>query len=334
MVNKKKHLTCEERFTIEKMIKAGDTNTHIAEVLERGLSTISIEIKRNGGRNVYNAKRAQLRAYVRQYWKKKACNKVALNRHTLRFVEKCLVKGWSPEVIAKRLTRIPNYEYASAKSIRKYITKRSGLERFLFWNRVHKKSGRKRGKDTYLNDPLRKFIEERTISATFEYGHWEGDFIVSKHSTWVLLGLVEKYTKAVRLCLLPNRNNDLVNEAVASLLEGCMVNSLTLDNDIAFSKWQQLEELLSAPVYFCHPYHSWEKGLVENTNRWIRQFIPKGTNLSLCTNEEIQSIEDWLNHTPKVCLKGMTSYEMIMEKEMGAQLTSLEVNLPKLRIWG
>jgi IS30 family transposase len=59
---------------------------------------------------------------------------------------------------------------------------------------------------------------------------------------------------------------------------------------------------LNTKIYFCHPYHSWEKGLVENTNRWIRQFIPKKTDLKLITNEELKNIEDWFNHTPKVCL--------------------------------
>jgi len=334
MVNKKKHVTREERFTIEKMIKVGDTTTHIAAVLERGLSTISMEITRNGGRNVYRARRAHVRAYLKQYWKKKGCNKVALNRRTLRFVETHLAKGWSPETIATRLTLMPHYEYASAKSVRKYIRRRSGLERFLFRNRVHKKPGKKRGSTKYLNDPLRKFIEQRPSEAGSEYGHWEGDFIVSKHGTCVLLVLVEKQTKTVRMRLLPNRNNDLVNEAVASLLEGYMVNSLTLDNDIAFKHWTQLEDLLDAPIFFCHPYHSWEKGLVENINRWIRQFIPKGANLATYTDVEIQSIEDWLKHTPRVCLEGATPYEMMMQKETGAALTSLAVNLPDLRIRG
>ena len=334
MVNKTQHIRREERFTIEQMIKAGDTNTHIAAVLERGLSTISMEINRNGGRHAYKARRAHLRAYLKQYWKKKGCNKVAMNRRTLRFVEEHLTKGWSPEAIAARLAHMPHYEYASAKSVRKFIRRRSGLERFLYRNRVHKKPGPKRRTDTYLHDPLRKSIETRPHEAETTYGHWEGDFIVSKHGTAVLLVLVEKNTKTVRMRLLPNRNNDLVNEAVVSLLEGYMVNSLTLDNDIAFRKWAQLEEMLGADIYFCHPYHSWEKGLVENVNKQIRAFIPKRTDLTLVSDEEIASIEAWLNHTPRQILSGATPYEMMIQNETGAVLSSLAVNLPELRIWG
>ena len=96
---------------------------------------------------------------------------------------------------------------------------------------------------------------------------------------------------------------------------------------------KKLEALLQAQIYFCHPYHSWEKGLVENTNRWIRQFIPKKTNLQLISKEELKAIEDWFNHTPKQCLEGRTAYEMMIEKEYGMMVESLEINLPDLRIW-
>ena len=92
--------------------------------------------------------------------------------------------------------------------------------------------------------------------------------------------------------------------------------------------------MLQAEIYFCHPYHSWEKGLVENTNRWIRQFIKKKTNLQLISKEELKAIENWFNHTPRQCLEGRTAYEVSMQKECGMMVESLEINLPTLRIWG
>jgi len=168
----------------------------------------------------------------------------------------------------------------------------------------------------------------------FEYGHWEGDFIVSKRNTQVLLVLVEKWSKVKRLMLLPNRNNEVVNAAIASLLDGYTVKTLTLDNDIAFRKWRELESALGASVYFCHPYHSWEKGLVENTNRWIRVFVPKRTDLSSYTAEDIRAIETWFNHLPSESLHGATPYEKMMEKEYQKVVVSLEVNFPTLRIRG
>ena len=332
--NKKKHLQKEERFCIEKMLKQSRSFSGIGRTLGRGLSTVSEEVNENGGRENYNAKKANHRAYLKQYWKKKNCNRVAMNGHLSHFVEKSLSKGWSPETISSRLLIQSGIPYASRKSIRKFIQRRSGLERYLFWNRTNMKSGRKRKKDTFLNDPERKWIDIRPVEALCEYGHWEMDFIVSKHNSFVLLVLVERYSKKILLTILPNRNNILVNNTTATLLKNHTVKTLTLDNDIAFSKWKKLESLLQAQIYFCHPYHSWEKGLVENINRWIRVFIPKKTNLQLISTKELKAIEDWFNHTPKQCLDGRTAYEVSVQKEYGRMVESLEINLPNLRIWG
>lgn len=332
--NKKNHLQKEERFCIEKMLKVGDTFTKIAKALGRGLSTISEEVNLNGGRKKYDAKKAHHRAYVKQYLKKTDCNKVAMDGKLTIFVKEKLEAGWSPETISSRILVEKIYEKTSGKSIRKFINSRHGLERFLFWNRNNKKPGKKKKKDKYLNDPDRKWIDSRPLEANTEPGHWEMDFIVSKHNSYVLLVLVEKFSKKLLLKLLPNRNNDLVNIAITELLKNYLVKTITTDNDIAFQKWKELEKMLGAEIYFCHPYHSWEKGLVENMNRWIRIFISKKTNLQLILTEELQSIEDWFNHTPRQCLQGRTSYEIIMEESYGEIVESLKINLPNLRIWG
>ena len=333
MANKKKHLSEKERFCIEKMLRTGDSLGKIARTLGRGVSTMSEEVSENGGKDKYNAAKAEMRAYFKQYRKKRDCNGVAQNSHVQEFVEKKLETGWSPETISSRLKRQSGIGYASPKSIRKYIDSRSGLERFLFWNRNDHKSGPKKNK-IFLMDPLRAFIEERPWYMDFEYGHWELDFIVSKHNSSVLLVAVEKMTKVKRFVLLPNRKNDLVNKAVVNLLCGFTVKSLTLDNDIAFTKWRELEAMIGAKIYFCHPYHSWEKGLVENTNRWIRQFIPKKADLSNYSKEYIQNMEDWFNHMPSEMLNGWTPYERMIEKEFGILVESLEINMPSLRIEG
>lgn len=333
MANKKKHLSKEERFCIEKILRAGASFGNIARTLGRGVSTVSEEVNENGGRERYRASRAETRAYFKQYRKKRACNAVAMNGNTQRFVEKKLACRWSPEKIALRLKRQSGMGYASGKSIRRFIARRSGLDRFLFWSRVHHKSGPKRTSEAF-DDTGRRFLEERPALAWFEYGHWEGDFIVSKRSTAVLLVLVERWSKVKKLAVLPNRSNDGVNRAICSLLTGYSVKTLTVDNDIAFRKWRELEKLLGACVYFCHPYHSWEKGLVENTNRWIREFIPKRSDLALYTRENIQSIEDWFNHLPVACLHGATPYEKMMEKEYRMVVESLAVNFPTIRIEG
>ena len=332
--NKKKHLKIEERFCIEKMLKQDKSFSEISRILGRGLSTISMEVNGNGGRSKYNASQAHHRAYIKQYWKKKNCNKVAMDNNLSKFVEKKLSCGWSPETISNRLEIQSGLKYASSKSIRKFIDNRPGLERYLFWERNNLKTGRKRFHNKYLNDIDRKWIDTRPYNAEYEYGHWEMDFIVSKHNSSVLLVLVERYSKKLLLKILPNRNNDLVNKTVKELLSGYLVKTITTDNDIAFGKWKKLEILLNTQIYFCHPFHSWEKGLVENTNRWIRQFIKKKTNLQLISIEELKTIEDWFSHTPRQCLNGRTPHEVMYEKEYGMMVESLEIKLPNLRIWG
>lgn len=333
--NKKKHLRKEERFCIEKMLEQGENFGEIGRTLGRGTSTISEEVNANGGRKKYKAEKAHHRAYLKQYRKKRDCNKVAMNGDLLRFVERRLEQGWSPETIRDRIKEKGGVPQTSAKSIRKYVRKRSGLERFLFWGRNNVKSGRKRGKDSFVQDTDRKWIEMRPWQADFFYGHWEADFIVSKHNSSVLLVLVERWSKTVILKILPNRTTAVINEAFERLLFGLIVSSLTVDNDIGFAKWKELEKMLKTNIYFCHPFHSWEKGLVENSNRWIREFIPKKSNIALYSKEYVQSIERWFNHTPRQCLNGKTPYEIMMLEEKGKFISSVtEFNLPTLRIRG
>jgi len=118
--NKGKHLQKVERFCIEKLLKRGRSFSEISRTLGRGLSTISEEVNENGGRNNYNAEQADHRAYLKQYWKKKNCNKVAMDNHLSKFVEKKLSCGWSPETISDRLKIQSGLKYASRKSIRKF----------------------------------------------------------------------------------------------------------------------------------------------------------------------------------------------------------------------
>lgn len=334
MANKKKHLSDEERFCIEKMLGAGDTYEHIGKTLGRGKSTICEEVGANGGRKKYKAEAAIRRAYWKQYRKKRDCNKVATDPHLSKFVEKKLSLRWSPEAISARLEIQSGLAYASGKSIRKFIERRPGLERYLFWHRNNHKGGRKRENKIYLSDPDRKWIETRPVEAFFAYGHWEMDFIVSSHNTWVILVCVEKYSKMLKLALLPNRTNDLVNETLLSMFGGCIPDSITTDNDIGFGKWKELEQMLHTSIYFCQPYHSWEKGLVENANRWIREFIPKETNLKLVSLQFLLDIENYFNHKPRECLDGRTSYEVMMECQYDTLVESLEINFPEVRIEG
>lgn len=307
-VNKREHLLKEERFCIEKMKKAGFSSEQIAKTIGRGKSTIDEEIAKNGGIASYNYEVAHHRAYLRQYRKKRECLKVAMDSGLRHLTEYYLcIKEWSPETISATLW-LNHRLKASAKAIRKYIAKRN-LE-WLLAN-YHKRA--KRGyPQSHLLDRL--FITDPKCVRT-GYGHWEGDFIVSPGNTSVLLVLVERLTKETKVAYLNNRTNDLVNQTIMALLKDRHVASVTLDNDIAFIKHAELAQQLAVPIYFTRPYRSTDKALVENTNRWIRQYIPKGTDLRLVTETQIKKTLAWLNERPRECLGWMTASMCARQQE-------------------
>ncbi len=145
------------------------------------------------------------------------------------------------------------------------------------------------------------------------YGHYEMDFIVSSWSTYTLLVVVERLTKKVYVARIPNRKHDVVRRALKEMLSGKLVLSITTDNDIAFSCWKEIEKDLNTIIYFCEPYHSWEKGLVENTNRWIRLFVKKKSDIELVTEEKLQDIREWFNDYPREIIGFKMSSELELE---------------------
>jgi IS30 family transposase len=217
-----------------------------------------------------------------------------MNSFLVRFVEESLEKKWTPKQISGYL-KLELGITCSAKAIYKYVEHR-GLEYQLFWRWNKRKGGPKRQKHRGIPDN-RKYIEERPVQNVL--GHYELDFIVSKHSSDVLLVATDRLTKHSLVQKLPNRKRSTISQAFSDMFSGISVKSITTDNDIAFRHWPELETIIQAPIYFCHPYHSWEKGLVENTNRWIRCFVPKRRDIASVTQEDLNDIHTFLNDRPR-----------------------------------
>lgn len=294
---KYRHLSFEERFVIEVMYRADTVVRRIAEFLDRSPNTIAREIKKNTVKGNYTAEKAKQKASARRWRVKEQCLKVAMDAFLSVFVEEKLGKKWSPKQISGYLKR----EYGiicSAKAIYKFAESR-GLNRLLFWGWNNHKGGRKRGHWKTAHDG-RKYIDTRPerIGA----GHFEVDFIVSRESAWVLLVVVDTMSKQTWIRKLPNRKRTTIRHAFSSLFRGMTVQSITTDNDIAFTCWRELEALLNTRIYFTHPYHSWEKGLVENTNRWVRCFVPKRRDIGTVIQEELDEIHSFLNDRPRECI--------------------------------
>lgn len=294
MKKKFHHLSYEERFVIEKLYVAGVKLREIARFLLRSPNTVSREIKKNSVNGMYLAVKASHRAYFKRWRSKRQCLKVAMDRFLCRFVEKKLREKWSPEQISGYL-RVEMNIKCSAKCIYKFTDKRS-LNHLLFWGWNNMKQCRKRYAWKTPKDG-RKYIEERPGVLTV--GHFELDFVVSKQSTNSFLVAVDRLTKYTMIEKLPNRKRSTVMGALSNMFGGKRVLSITTDNDIAFVNWREIEVLLSTQVYFTHPYHSWEKGLVENTNRWIRVFVPKRRDIGSVSDEEMQEILSFINDRPR-----------------------------------
>lgn len=288
------HLCFEERFVIEKMYDRDVVIRRIAEVLGRSPNTISREIHKNSVGGMYEAIKAQQKVSAKRWRAKTQCLKVAMNSFLCVFVNEKLENKWSPKQISGYLKREMSI-VCSAKAIYKFAEQR-GLEHLLFWGWNKRHTGRKRNHWKHVPDG-RTYIDERPVRS--ESGHLELDFIVSKESTWVLLVAVDWVTKQTWIRKLPNRKRDTIRAALSSMFHGVELKSITTDNDIAFTCWRELEVLLNTPIYFTHPYHSWEKGLVENTNRWIRCFVPKRRDIGSVTKEELDTIHSFLNDRPR-----------------------------------
>lgn len=315
---KKEHLSYEERVQVEGFLREDYSYQDVADALNRSKSAIGGEVKKNGGRKKYDAAKAHRRAGLKQKQKKRECVKVALSRFLVRFVEKALRLGWSPERIACRLrflrTTSPQAEYASGKSIRKYIKGRHGLESFLYSRRHKKKPGVKRG--SWIAEQGRRFVTAMPEWSGF--GTFQIDFIVSSLSSYVLIVIVDVATKLTLMRILPRRVNTEVNAAIVEMVAPYKPKYLIPDNDIAFADWKALEDDTGAHIFFARPFCSTDKPLVENTNRWTRFHagVPKKTDFANVDPKRIARMQEWFLHTPRECLEGRTPWEAyVLEKE-------------------
>jgi len=300
-------LSYEERIKIATLRERGESIRSIADVLGRSTNTVARELREKQVRGRYVPKKAQHKTYWRRYRSKRNCMKVAMSKELTEFVNAKLPLGWSPERIAGYAKR--QGLSVSKKAVYKYVKSRC-LERHLFWKRHRKKGGPKRS-HVSPRDAEKRLVEARPVISS--RGHWELDFIVSRQSAAVLMVVVDRWTRFAIVKRLERKTHALVLRALADIVDHHGVKTITTDNDIVFQKWREMEISLSGVrFYFCHPYHSWEKGLVENTNRWIRTFVPKRTDCATVSGDTLRSIHTYLNDVPRQCLGFQTAREYYM----------------------
>jgi len=314
-----KQLKSDERDLIAVHHANGHNVSDIARMLNRNKSTISRELTRNCSKTTktYLSNQAHKRAKER---KKQAAMKEELKCHKIRnFVKNKLIEGWTPEIIAGELALDPKKLKISHESIYLYIyKKRPDLVEYL--PRAHKKRFKRVPKSNKKNNriPNRISIDQRPekINNRSEFGHWESDAIVSKQSKTALAVTIERISKLVKIKKIKQNKANMFSKAIIRRMKGlpaCARRSITYDNGSENTQHELINDQLNTDSYFCNPYHSWEKGSVENVNGLIRRFLPKKTDFAKITHKRIKEIEFLLNNRPRKCLGFKTPNQVFLE---------------------
>jgi transposase, IS30 family len=308
------HFSFAERVRIETYLNERISKREIARRLGREPSSVRYEIRENSIRKRYTAEGAHTKAQRRRWRAKWQVLKVAMHKELKAYVNTHVRQYWSPEAIAGRIRYVDRHLPRVGKdAIYAYLESPHGrsLEPFLWW-----KGKKRRTSVPRVTIDGRTMIDKRpkSVATRASYGHWEGDFIVSgKSGTGALLVLVERKSRYCIIRKLSNRRVSTVNRVLVEIFGSgqLLVDSLTIDNDISFQKHEEMSALIGAPIYFCHPYHSWEKGSVEKMNQLIRRFIPKRTNIALVPEARVREVEKLLNNRPLKCLQFLTPSEKL-----------------------
>jgi IS30 family transposase len=311
----------DERNVIYRMRFLGHSDAEIARCLGCHRSTIGRECQRNAGPDGrYSAESAQTRANVRR--------RAHLRRpktgdpRLMAYVDNRLRECWSPEQIAGRLAAHPpadleGLSISHTTIYRSIWSDPARVREFRPFLRIASKPRRKPyGKPSRRGQiPGKRSIDERPkeIDERTRLGDWEGDTVVGEGHRGVILTCVDRASRY----LIARTVEACATEPVAQQLQQTIGRrpaekrqSLTLDNGREFARPRDLEKKLNLPVYFAHPYHSWERGTNENTNGLLRQYLPKGTDLSQVTPEQLRAYVRQINHRPCQCLGFQTAGEV------------------------
>ena len=314
-------LTLAEREEISRSVAAGQSIRSVATRLGRAPSTISREIKRNGGEECYRASQADQAAWDRAN-RPKTC-KLAENRALAHIVADKLQSQWSPEQIAGWLKRTypsdENYQVSHETIYRSlFIQARGVLKKELLQHLRRTRAMRRSRHYTQKTDNHGKITEAVSISerpATVEDravpGHWEGDLLCGTSNSQIAT-LVERHTRYVMLVKVARKDSETVINALiknARKLPQELYKTLTWDRGSEMADHKRFTLATNIKVYFCDPQNPWQRGTNENTNGLLRQYLPKGTDLSTYSQAKLNAVARQLNTRPRKTLNYETPAE-------------------------
>ncbi len=307
-------LSLDEREEISRGLAEKCSIREIAKKISRAPSTVSREIRRHGGLTNYRAAKADKKAWDNAL-RPKAC-KLSQNPTLCKIIAEKMHRGWSPEQIAGWLKR--NYPDAqemnvSHETIYKTLfiqtrgTLKKELQQYLRSRRTVRKSRTTSLKGKGLGSiPNAVPISERpsTVADRAIPGHWEGDLIQGSKNSYIVT-LVERHSRYVMLAKISDNKTATVIAALikqAQQLPSELYKTLTWDRGVEMTNHAVFTVATDIQIYFCDPQSPWQRGSNENTNRLLRQYFPKGTDLSVHSQQRLNSIAKQLNERPRKTL--------------------------------
>jgi len=287
----------------------------MARLLKVHQSTISREIRRNQGDKGYRPRQAHEKAMVRRY---AAAKRIKMTPAMIELISHHIRQDYSPEQVAGHFARKHGLSI-SHETIYKYIwsDKRSGgsLYRHL---RCSNRKNRKRYGTTErrgrMKDRVSIDLRPAVVDTKDRIGDWEIDTITGKNSKGYLITVVERRSKLTLIKRVPDKQSDEAAKAIIKLLRPYKDSILTItaDNGREFSGHKKISKSLRADVYFAHPYHSWERGLNENTNGLLRQYFPKKLDFRTIDDKSVEYAMERLNDRPRKTLGYATPKEVFL----------------------
>lgn len=317
-----KHLTIEERIVLSQLKSSNYSIREIAKILGRSPSTISREIKRNSyrlGKNHSVVRYSAVKAQTTYQDKKRNCGRPCISEESIiSYIREKIQDHWSPEQIAHREQL--NVIIPSTSTIYRMIhQKRLGT---ITMKRLRRKGTYKRPAETRgrFNDKGRNIKKrDKNVYRRKELGHWEADTVESgryghsRKSRSCFVTLAERKSRLYIAIKVPNKTAAVVTSAIINALKEYpddLVKTITFDRGKEFSDYEEIEKELNCKTYFCDPYCAWQKGTNENTNGLLREFYPKGMDLSKVNDMELQKNLTLLNNRPRKCLRYKTPNEV------------------------
>ncbi|MFZ2513830.1 MAG: IS30 family transposase [Candidatus Saccharimonadales bacterium] len=315
-------LSDAERSEIATLLKRNLSMREIALALERSPNTISLEIRNNSVDGRYNAKKAKAKSRLSRKSRRFQWQKIEQDTRLRDFIITHLSPpyDWSPGAIAGYLKH-EQTELAYVSSPQMYAWLYSPLGQpycqYLCTKRYRPKHHTKKTERVMIPD--RVSITERPASARerLQAGHWEYDSIVSgkrSGSKAALAVAQERVTKLVRVTLVPNLKPEPYAQTILRLVVGFLVTTMTTDNGIENKQHKLITAARNVIVYFTDPYSSWQKGGVENVNKMIRRYFPKGTNFSDVTQSQVDEAVRRINNKPRASLGFKSALQSAQEK--------------------